>query len=551
MNNVFIKFKLYLKPLIICTGINLFLFFNIGTFFESYDGLFSSFIQGTYTKQCTVNWNENPHFLLMIIYEYINIEFPHVQVYGIALFLYNWISLTFLGLVFYRLLKINIGNKNMLLFILLYSVISIDSMINLSSSRIVFISMSAIFLYIESCRIEGIDFGKIRWYFITFIIFFVSLIRNEAVILSAICYLMLLIYHKRIYKLAFLPLMIASGIFLAYNYSSVHYMSEAKQVFVYKEKEVIDRNNINYNNLTKTQELELMALMKYGITDSIHYTLDFYTSISNSKTKNGLKTYFNGLKPESILNALRNSYGGFFTARYYLIFYILSVLLLLFNFRIIKSGFLWQTLIIAIFPVIVCINTMVPASFLSPYYVIFGCLNLLILVAFKEKNNLVSLFAFCMVLLFSYNTLSLKRNYLQADKLFKINSQKLKLLSNEDRFNKPIIINKIDIYKFYPVNPLDRLPQQNVVFLNAWLTGAWDFYIQAWGEICNCNPLSLKAKTDYMVGTQNLFITDDISFNFMNTYFESKYHVRLIKTDIGVFDNELKISKIEYLQHNN
>jgi hypothetical protein len=49
-----------------------------------------------------------------------------------------------------------------------------------------------------------------------------------------------------------------------------------------------------------------------------------------------------------------------------------------------------------------------------------------------------------------------------------------------------------------------------------------------------------------MVASGSYFLVDQRSFDFMHNYFEMKFHLQLIKMDMGDFDSELKVCKLNY-----
>ena len=203
-------------------------------------------------------------------------------------------------------------------------------------------------------------------------------------------------------------------------------------------------------------------------------------------------------------------------------------------------------LFLAVFPIFICFNSVVPLRFLVPYYSIFGCLNILQYVKRNESVKLVLLF--CSVLLFYifFDEIQIKNKYLKMDSKYNETIYKLIYYSAKSENNKPIIINLLDSDKFIPVKPLAKLPRMNSMFLNIFLFNANDFYINGWNEICKCNALSLKEKIDFIVVNQNLFLIDDKSFLFLKKYFKVKYNTELNKIDLENFDEELKLCKLNY-----
>ena len=522
----------------------------LGSYLESYEGAFSSFLHGTYTKPCSSYLDINNHFLVMWIYEYISTFFPNVQVYGVIMFAYNWISISILGVVLYRILNVNIKNNNTIVFILLYFILCVDNFVNLSSTRIAFTGIVSIFGYIESCRFEEKEISFSQWIIVFFLVLFFCLMRAEAIILFSVIYLTILFIYKRFYKAALLPLLLSCIVFLAFNIIISAYSSEAKKVFIFKEKEIVDRNNFNYETLPESTKLDLLAFIQYGITDKEHFTLDFYNKIADSNlvssNKTVVRSFIDGFQKKAYFSTLRHSIQESYSSWCFILCFILSGILLL-RLRVDNhKKHLLFFIFILFFPFVICINTIVPLRFLVPYFSVTACINILIYLKISRKNNYVLFIsAFCLLFILYY-TVQAKRNYLKIDATFKNTSTKLELLAKQSKSENPIIINIIDYEKYFPVKPLDKMNRQQALFLNFFYHGAYDFYINGWKDVCGCNSFSLKEKVDYIVSTGNLFLIDDYSFEFLQKYLQQKYHLTLIRNEIGNFDADLKICTLKY-----
>ena len=54
----------YTKPFVIIGFINVLIYILFGTFFESYESIYNSFVNGTYTLPCITEWDTDVHFLV-------------------------------------------------------------------------------------------------------------------------------------------------------------------------------------------------------------------------------------------------------------------------------------------------------------------------------------------------------------------------------------------------------------------------------------------------------------------------------------------------------
>ncbi len=294
------KLSFYVKPLVIITIINTILQIVLGAYLGDYETYFASFLHSTFTKPWGSTIDCSSHIILLHVYNKLAFIFPDYNVYGIILFTYNWIILTLLGLVLYRILRINLFNSNLYLFVFLYGILSVDSYLNIHHTTQALFLMAAVTGFIQSCRFEGKKISATSWFLISVVIIFATLIRFESVWLFSLIYIAGLLLQKQFTKSALLPLFISGFVLLLYYNILVPKMSEEKQVYIYKEREIYDRNNIDYTKLNRIQLLDVNAIKQYGITDKEHYTLRFYDSISKYNANDKILSITDVIRP--ILN---------------------------------------------------------------------------------------------------------------------------------------------------------------------------------------------------------------------------------------------------------
>jgi len=546
MKYLFSKLSFYLKPLVVITIINIILLIVLGAYLEDYEAYFASFLHGTFTKPWGSTLDCSSHIILLHIYKHIAFIFPNYNVYGIILFTYNWIILTLLGLVVYRILRINLSNNSLLLFVLLYGILSVDSFLNIHHTRQTFFLMAAVMGFIESCRFEGKKISITFWFLIIVVIIFATLIRFESVWLFSLIYIAAILLQKQFTKQALLPLFISGLVLILYYNLFVPKISEAKQVYIYKEREIYDRNNIDYAKLNKTQLLDVNAIMQYGITDKEHYTLTFYDSISKYNSNNKMLSLTDGIKPYSIIGSFKNSKYNFFRVGNYFIFFILSTLLIILNNFPNKKRYIFYAAFMFIIPFAICSYTIVPLRFLVPYLSILILINIFIYIISNKINNTIISFAFVFLLIIFYQATVSKSNYQDLSKDYDRNTSKLNNLSINRSIKNPIIINNLYPIRFFPRNPFTKIKKQDALFLNLNMFGGWEINKDKWQEECHCNALSLKEKINYIIKNQNLFLVDEESFKFIQAYLSEKYNLEIKKINIGNFDSKLLICKLDY-----
>ena len=548
---IYNRMKFYIKPLLVITAVNIFILLFFGAYFEEYEGIFSSFIQGTYSIPYDGGWDANLNYLLLYIYEQLVYFFPTYNVYGLILTVYNWFIWSLFGLVLYRILKINLKlSINWTLFILFYIIICIDNFIHLNSTRESIILISTIFGYIESRRMEENSIKRYEWCCISILILFASLIRFETVLIFSIIYIAILFIYNKFTKSALIAVAISGVIFVIYNITVALYEKEEVKVMMYKEKDIY-RNNIDYTKLDKTQLLNVNAMILYGITDKEHFTSSFYDSISKIKSKNGFLTYLNGFRQEFVISLLHSSYRESKSGIGYVLFYFVTTFLLIFKKNLHRKKFIILTLMLLLIPICLTIFSVVPSRFLVPYLSVACCINIVFYLKYYRWNNkLLFIYSVCFLLIL-YNVFKEKDKYIVLNNRYKKISNKLSLLNKNQEIKKPIIINNFYSKEFFPKTPFEKSIKQNALFLNLYFYIAWDFQQKSWRNVCNCSSLSLKDKLDYVTQNQNLFLIDDVSFEFINKYMNEKYNVKIIKSDIENFDGDVNVCKLRYeLNHN-
>lgn len=538
----------YFKPFLIIQLINILFYFLLGSFMEEYEGFFSVISQGTYTLPETNGWSPDTHFMLFYIYTWLSDFSGDFNVFGAITFLNSWFSLTFLGLVLFRILKVQLTYSNLFLFSLLYGIIALNNLINLNSVRHAFIYTAAVIGYIESRRFESCQIKLPEWIILSAILVFASLIRFEAVLLFSILYILILIIYKRFSKIALVPFCIGLFVYTCYNITNVVLSSEAKKVLMFKEREIFDRYNIEFDKLSPIQQLDVEAITDYCITDKEHFSLAFYDSISRKNSKKGMFSSLNGLSLTSFVITLITSSKAFYAARYFFIFYLLSgFVLLLLNRKSTNKLYFRLFLLLLLFPFLLCLYSIVPLRFLIPFLSISGCLNILLILKERYKTNILMFGCFVIFSLMFFDEIQSKRVKVEKAGEFNEFSKKLEILGKQQEKFKPIVINSVYPVNYFPVKPFDRLIKQHAVFLNFYLFSADDYQVNTWKKLCNCNTFSLKEKIDYVVENKNLFLIDDKAFFFLKNYFLKKYNLNLERNLIQKFDKNLNACHLKYV----
>jgi hypothetical protein len=542
--------EFYLKPLVIIQLLVLVIFIVYGCYFEEYEGFLSTTVAGIYTKPAKLGWDTDVYFMLFYIIMWLVKFAGNYNLYGIVLVFNIWLALTLAGAVLYRILKVNVPGKSVILFIILFIIISVDNIVNLNTTRLAFIYIAAIAGYIESRRFENKAITTLESIFLSLAVIYASLIRFDAVLLFSLVYLVLLFVHKRYTRLVLIPLLISGGVYTLYHVITDRYSSKEKKVLIYKEREIFDRYNIDYDKLSPVHKLDVDAILQYCITDKEHFSVPFYDSISRYKFKGGIGTFLNGLHSFSLKITWMLSRDNFWAARYFFIFYCITGLFYLFRQTPARARYVLQYIFLGMFPFLLCFYTVVPLRFLIPFLSAAGCLNVFMAVKGKQNYNAVVVCCAAVLFLILYEARKEKTVYEIKAREYHALTTQLMQLDRTQNGTETIVINSVYPLNYFPVKPFDKLYRQHAVFLNFYLYSADDYQIRTWKELCHCNTFSLKERTDYVVSHQNLFLIDNKAYDFMTRYFSAKYHVRLKRLNVRRFNEDLNVCRLSYTSLN-
>lgn len=519
--------------------INLLLILSFGTYLEDYDSNLASFVNGIYTTPATKVWDFDVHFILLSLYSYIAVYLPSINVFAIILLIFNLITLTLTGLFILNLLSFYLKNKSKVLFmfLLLYLLIAFDNIVNLNSTRIVFIGMATMLGYISFQQSINQKITKIRWFLISITIVFLSLIRMDAVLLSSIIFIFVLIIHKSFFKSSLIPLIIGLFFLIVFNTYTMNNISEARQAFYYKELDVFNRANLK-TNLNDSNKLELEALIHFLTFDKEHFTIDFYEK-NTKKKSNGYLNILNGLNKNSIINTIKNSIPYF---KLSLLFILLAIFTSIPIYRFYKiKVFAFFTIISSIIlPTLVCLYVVTPERFLIPYYLFLTTFNIFLLIKNKYNTSILFIIIITTLSFFTFiNTYKKSLNYNLNRIKYQKNITKLTELSTKISNKNPIVINNVSSPNFFPISPFDKIPKTNALFLNFYYFNSFECYLDKWNSYCNCNALSLEEKINYIINKKSILLIDQDSFQFLKKYLKLKYNIDIKRKIIAKFDDKL------------
>jgi hypothetical protein len=535
-----------IRPAIYVTLLNglFYLFFHV--YYESYEGLLSTLVSGVYTVPCLKDWNNDLQFLMLPLYACLNQKFVNVQVYGITLFILNWLSLSFLGVLLYNTLLIIRKSNIVVLFFLCYSILSIDNFMNLSSNRIAFVLSTSIFWMIELYRYREKKINIVCGICSALLFIIACLVRFEVVLLCSLFYLVILVVYKKLHPVAVSCFLISLLFFTVYHILIATTATEAKKVAMYKEKQFFDREDINYGKLTALQSLDVTAFKDYQLMDQEHLKLSFYNSISKSNSHPKHAFYLlDGISLKSSLLLIIFSASECLKIWYYPLF--LSLLTL---FAIIKQRnkrYVWISAFFFLFPIALSAYVYVPLRFFVPYFSILCILN----IVFYLHRNLLSYRQICcatfIMFIFVISGAAIQKKHnkiLQQD--YEQTSRLLKRLTDRTASGKYIAISNIMFSKFFPVQPFSGTKRLNILFINFYFFESYYCYQDTWTSISQCNPYSLFDKLNFIIDKKLYLIIDLNTASYLKKYIKLKYHKDIVFTKFANFDSQLDVFSLAY-----
>jgi len=115
--------------------------------------------------------------------------------------------------------------------------------------------------------------------------------------------------------------------------------------------------------------------------------------------------------------------------------------------------------------------------------------------------------------------------------------QHIKRLESVSKDN--IVINQIDLNRYFPVSPFSVVRKRKSIFLNAYFFGSYKCYTDSWKNICTCDALSLKSKIDYLVDNHLHLLIDDKTLIYLKEYIYRKYKTEIGSVKLASLDGEL------------
>lgn len=525
--------------------IDAFSVFFLGTYLESYERFFSGIVSGQYSFPAIKDWNSDVQFLLISLYSYINQFFPQIQIYGVVLFLFTLSGLMILGLIVYDSLNISNRNVRLWVFLLLYLLLTVDNLVHLSSNRVTFI-----FMVISLYRFDRWIFYKQRqnWKIIllnTFLFLIACLMRLEVAVICSLVYFITILILRQEIRYSFVPLILTFIFFTSYNFMMSSFATEARQVALYKELQFIDRNDILYDSLTDIQLLEVEAFKCYNLMDSIHFKMSFYDDISTKSGGLDDLILFRGIRFDSAVNTIVVSFWNMKKVWYLMGAFFITVIILIICRRN-KFRYLFYTLFVSLFPLILCMYTLVPLRFVVPFYLTFITLNV-ILLSRDTFNKAVGggILLLVIVNLFQLKyELGNKKYYDSLDSYYTENINKIE--SVNAKYGGNLFVCNLDMDRYFPIKPFLVTENRNTYFVNFYFFAALYAYKDLWEKKFNTNPHSLKDKLDYIVKTNAVMLVSADNLEFMCKYLNIMYGVKLKHTFLEYHDKELKYCRLHY-----
>lgn len=485
-----------------------------GFYYDEYEGVFSTFVSGIYTDRIISDYDIDMHFLLLPFYAKMSSFFPSVDVYGIVLLLFSLISI----IIFSKVLLIELQSYTALkrsIFVFLSLLIVIPLLlVEVSSTKTAFFSFFSLCLLI----FKNEKISKTKILISALFVFFISLIRIDAVVLGSIIVLLSSIIIKKFKWLYILFLLIGSSVYVSHKIV-LEFSSEAKNVFYYKELSFFDKSAINTNITDTILNEDIKALKNHFLIDENHFTNEFYDKVllSYNPFKND-EVYSDVIN--HFFNVISISLVEFLRIKSLLFLVLFSLVIYLFvNFKgFVKERYLLLFLLFV--PFFVGFVVIIPVRFIGPYYLLLLFILVQRVSIFSPNKALLILLTSFMFFVSGLKDVSAKKMIVQ--KRYELLTNELYRISNEN--NSPVVFDNIVGFEMFPSKLFYKIPErQSVYFLNYYLFNSYECYIKNWMDLCKCNPLSLNEKLNFIGKNKLPFIMKEDIIGVYINYFEIKY----------------------------
>jgi hypothetical protein len=524
----------------------------LGSYFEAYEGVFSSMVSGMYTAPCLHEWFNDVHFLLFPVYAYVNQFFPNVPGYGVVLICLNNIALLLTGIALFKSLERLIPANAFSIFLALYLFISLENLLNLSTNRIVF------YLFLGVCWNNELLAGqpdskrKFLKFFLWLAMLVACLLRYEVVLICSVVYIGIMFVLKRTGPAVFIPLALGVSVLIAYNIYLSRYAPEAKRVSIIRELQFVDRNDVEWERLPGHLASEVEAFKRYGTMDEIHFNWNFYDSVSIKKDDASFFKLLGGVNAGSFFSILNTSVIHIKNIWYIVLFIVLPAVILLKYER--HPNYRYRLLLPAILllPVVMCLYELVPARIVVPFYSILLMLNFLFMLQVTEiRKSRLYFFGLAVLLMFTVkNVYESRLQYLHMHRAYRTAMEKLneltKPVSVPEQHPAKLFIYQIQLDKFFPVCATSSIAPHDITFVNFYYFASYTCYLEYWDHLGVKNPLSLLEKMIYVAENKSMLVATEESVGYSVAYLKNKYGITLTSRFIDSFDKELNIYRLSY-----
>lgn len=510
------------------------LFTSLGfhIYYDTYESLFASFVSGQYTTPIR-DIDIDFHFLLFPVYSFINHFTYPLPLYGIIIYSLSVFSSFFFIHQCIRVLQ-QVRFRTVLYYLII-AIVVIENNIEISTTKSAFFLCFGLMIHLF-VKSENHLSEKIKFLLICVLM---GLFRLDALLF--LCVMMVLLYFSVIRGKKpnlLLPTLLIGLTFWGGHKMLLYHSSEAKNVFYYLEYDLFDRDNIKYESLNATEQVQVSALKNYIITDDYHYTYSFVNKVLGNHSEN--KPFYTSIDIRSFFNTLLFSPEKFLSK-----IHIIGLAFFIYLMILFSRGSLWNKLIFSAFfflPIPMNIFLSTPSRFLSPYYLSFTVLGTAL---FLNKARMIYLAYIPLIIYSLYHYTVLSRNVLGGDQLYNDNLSYLEKWSKKE---KPVIIDTEKTYDFLPKKINDLIYRQDALFLNLYFFNSYETYQERWEAECRCNPLSLQDKMTYISDNQLYVLSNDTRMKFYQEYFDKIYNEKMTYTLKDSSHHDLNLYTIS-LQH--
>jgi hypothetical protein len=178
---------------------------------------------------------------------------------------------------------------------------------------------------------------------------------------------------------------------------------------------------------------------------------------------------------------------------------------------------------------------------MEPFY---GCMIIFLIIELFELKRWKIASVFISIILsfiFFAQLKKISKIYQKQNIQHKLFSEKL--LEVSDEFKEGVFLERF-YFEYIDNKVLDKVRFNNIGVVNFYLMNSTEAYQNYWDRLCNCNPLRISEKIEYIIKSNKPIIIERHLIEVYLTYLYAKYGMEVYCEEIRPFFNDLVIVKL-------